>query len=320
MGQKIHPGGFRVGYIQDWKSNWFEEKDFADVLNEDLKIREHIENKLAHAGLSDITIERHGEIAVDIHTARPGIVIGKSGSRSRRAAQRPAQAHRQTGQGEHPRGQAPRARRQTGRPVDRRAAAEPRRLPPRDETRAHLGDALRRQRREGPGLRPPRRCRDGPHRGLLGRPRAAAHAARQHRLRLLRGTHDDRPDRRQVLDQQGRGDARGLPRSARRRGQRAGAGRPARRSSRWRSGRWRRGAAEIAVDAPGGERRGGGPVRRRGGVGVASAAEAVVSDGSSQRSTPQPTANRRWIFVLRFAFGTTKGCTLRPRPAWFSLG
>ena len=80
MGQKIHPGGFRVGYIQDWKSNWFEEKDFADVLNEDLEIREHIENKLAHAGLSNITIERHGEIAVDIHTARPGIVIGKSGS------------------------------------------------------------------------------------------------------------------------------------------------------------------------------------------------------------------------------------------------
>ena len=80
MGQKIHPGGFRVGYIHDWKSNWFEEKDFADVLEEDLRIREHIEGKLAHAGLSSITIERRGEVAVDIHTARPGIVIGKSGS------------------------------------------------------------------------------------------------------------------------------------------------------------------------------------------------------------------------------------------------
>ena len=80
MGQKIHPGGFRVGYIQNWKSNWFDEKGFADVLEEDLKIRSHIEGKLAHAGLSDITIERRGEVAVDIHTARPGIVIGKSGS------------------------------------------------------------------------------------------------------------------------------------------------------------------------------------------------------------------------------------------------
>src|SRR6201985_3288307 len=80
MGQKIHPEGFRVGYIHDWKSNWCEEKNFADRLQEDLQIRDHIENKLSHAGLSSITIERRGEGAVDIHTARPGIVIGKSGS------------------------------------------------------------------------------------------------------------------------------------------------------------------------------------------------------------------------------------------------
>src|SRR5262245_41905838 len=80
MGQKIHPGGFRVGYIQDWKSNWFDEKGFADVLQEDLQIRAHIEDKLSHAGLSEITIEQRGEVTVDIHTARPGIVIGKSGA------------------------------------------------------------------------------------------------------------------------------------------------------------------------------------------------------------------------------------------------
>ncbi|MGA7435950.1 MAG: 30S ribosomal protein S3 [Solirubrobacterales bacterium] len=80
MGQKIHPEGFRVGYIHDWKSNWFAEKEFADLLMQDLAIRDHIETKLAHAGLSDITIQRRGEVAVDIHTARPGIVIGKSGS------------------------------------------------------------------------------------------------------------------------------------------------------------------------------------------------------------------------------------------------
>src|ERR1700679_306638 len=80
MGQKIHPEGFRVGYIHDWKSTWFEEKNFADVLQEDLQIRDHIVGKLSHAGLSNITIERRGQVAVDIHTARPGIVIGKSGS------------------------------------------------------------------------------------------------------------------------------------------------------------------------------------------------------------------------------------------------
>jgi small subunit ribosomal protein S3 len=81
MGQKVHPEGFRVGYIHDWKSNWFNQRDFADYLFEDVAIRDHIQRKLAHAGLSDIRIvKQRGEVTVDIHTARPGIVIGKSGS------------------------------------------------------------------------------------------------------------------------------------------------------------------------------------------------------------------------------------------------
>jgi ribosomal protein S3 len=81
MGQKIHPEGFRVGYIHDWKSTWFNKREYADYLLEDLAIRDHIEGKLAHAGLSEIKItKQRGEIEVDIHTARPGIVIGKSGS------------------------------------------------------------------------------------------------------------------------------------------------------------------------------------------------------------------------------------------------
>src|SRR2546423_1716047 len=81
MGQKVHPESLRVGYIHDWKSNWFNERNFADYLAEDIQIREHIQNKLAHAGLSDITIKKDAnEVEVNIHTARPGIVIGKSGS------------------------------------------------------------------------------------------------------------------------------------------------------------------------------------------------------------------------------------------------
>ena len=81
MGQKIHPGGMRVGVIHDWKSNWYtNDKDFADALQEDLKIRGHIIGKLSHAGLSDILIRKDKQrITVDIYTARPGIVIGKSG-------------------------------------------------------------------------------------------------------------------------------------------------------------------------------------------------------------------------------------------------
>ena len=81
MGQKVHPESMRVGYIHDWKSNWFNEKHFSDYLLEDIRIRDHIQNKLAHAGLSDITIRKDAnEVEVNIHTARPGIVIGKSGS------------------------------------------------------------------------------------------------------------------------------------------------------------------------------------------------------------------------------------------------
>jgi small subunit ribosomal protein S3 len=81
MGQKVHPESLRVGYIHDWKSNWFNERHFADYLEEDIRIREHIHGKLAHAGLSQITIRKDAnEVEVNIHTARPGIVIGKSGS------------------------------------------------------------------------------------------------------------------------------------------------------------------------------------------------------------------------------------------------
>ena len=80
MGQKVHPGGLRVGIIHDWKSNWCSDREFARYLGEDIKIREHINKKLSHAGLSDIHIRKDSQkITIDIYTARPGIVIGKSG-------------------------------------------------------------------------------------------------------------------------------------------------------------------------------------------------------------------------------------------------
>ena len=81
MGQKVHPGGLRVGVIHDWKSNWWTgKKEIADYILEDIRIRDHINGKLAHAGLSDILIRKDKQrITVDIYTARPGIVIGKSG-------------------------------------------------------------------------------------------------------------------------------------------------------------------------------------------------------------------------------------------------
>jgi small subunit ribosomal protein S3 len=82
MGQKVHPGGMRVGVIHDWKSNWYTgTKEFPEALLEDIKIREHIYGKLSHAGLSDVLIRKDKQrITIDIYTARPGIVIGKSGA------------------------------------------------------------------------------------------------------------------------------------------------------------------------------------------------------------------------------------------------
>ncbi len=81
MGQKTHPIGFRLGVIRTWKSKWYEEKNYARWLHEDIRLREFVKEKLGQAGISKIEIERAANKAkVNIHTARPGIVIGKKGA------------------------------------------------------------------------------------------------------------------------------------------------------------------------------------------------------------------------------------------------
>src|SRR3954453_4323477 len=81
MGQKTHPTGFRLGIIKTWSSRWYEEKNYAKWLHEDLKLKDFIKKKLNHAGISKIEIERAANKAkINIHTARPGIVIGKKGA------------------------------------------------------------------------------------------------------------------------------------------------------------------------------------------------------------------------------------------------
>jgi small subunit ribosomal protein S3 len=81
MGQKVHPVGFRLGVIRTWDSKWFEERNYAQWLHEDIKIREHVKKTLAHAGVSKVEIERAAnKVKVNVHTARPGIVIGKRGA------------------------------------------------------------------------------------------------------------------------------------------------------------------------------------------------------------------------------------------------
>lgn len=81
MGQKVHPIGFRLGVIKSWDSKWYEEKHYARWLHEDIRIREFVKKTLGHAGISKVEIERAAnKVKVNVHTARPGIVIGKRGA------------------------------------------------------------------------------------------------------------------------------------------------------------------------------------------------------------------------------------------------
>jgi len=80
MGQKVNPIGFRLGVNKDWESSWYAGKDYAEVLNKDIKIREYLENKLKDAAVASILIERKkSRIDVTINTAKPGVIIGKGG-------------------------------------------------------------------------------------------------------------------------------------------------------------------------------------------------------------------------------------------------
>ena len=80
MGQKTHPIGLRLGYIRPWNSRWYAEKNFSDLLYEDMMIRRYLKKRLGHASISNVGIERTiKKVTVNIFTARPGVVIGKKG-------------------------------------------------------------------------------------------------------------------------------------------------------------------------------------------------------------------------------------------------
>jgi small subunit ribosomal protein S3 len=81
VGQKTHPKGFRLGIVSNWKSRWYAEKDFPALLAEDEKIRKYLRQRLGHAALAEVEIERKPQkVIVTVNTARPGVVIGKGGS------------------------------------------------------------------------------------------------------------------------------------------------------------------------------------------------------------------------------------------------
>ena len=81
MGQKVHPYGFRLGFNKTWRSRWFADRDYAKLLHEDLELRENLKKRFSHAGVSKIEIERAAnKLKIDIHTSRPGIIIGRKGT------------------------------------------------------------------------------------------------------------------------------------------------------------------------------------------------------------------------------------------------
>jgi len=81
VGQKVHPYGFRIGFNKTWRSRWYAERKYAELLHEDLKLRDELKRKLGHAGVSAIEIERAAnKLKVNILTSRPGIIIGRKGA------------------------------------------------------------------------------------------------------------------------------------------------------------------------------------------------------------------------------------------------
>jgi small subunit ribosomal protein S3 len=95
MGQKVHPYGLRLGYTKTWKSRWFAKKDYSSLLHEDLKIKKKLREELKSAGVASIEVERPGnKLRITIHTARPGIIIGRKGAEIDRLRQ---QIQKQTG-------------------------------------------------------------------------------------------------------------------------------------------------------------------------------------------------------------------------------
>ena len=161
MGQKVNPYGFRLGITTDWKSRWFDERKYQDFVIEDWKIRDYLMSQLETAAVSRVEIERtRDRLRVDMHTARPGIVIGRRGAEADRLKKQLEEitGQRQPGPAQHPGDQAARARRGPDRPGHRRPAGPAGRLPAGHEA----GDADRAEGRRPGRARPVR----GPPRWL----------------------------------------------------------------------------------------------------------------------------------------------------------
>ncbi len=209
MGQKVNPIGLRLGIIKTWESQWFGGKNYANYIFEDQKLRKFVKQKLYHAGISRIEIERSAKRSrLRIFTARPGIVIGKKGAE---IAQLKKEIEKLTVQEvliDIQEVRKPEIDAQLVAENVATAARAARRLPARHEG----GRAIRAMRFGALGVKvhlrgPARWGGDRPHGVVPRRPRPAAHPSGRHRLRHCRSAHDLRGDRGQGHDLQGRGPA-----------------------------------------------------------------------------------------------------------------
>src|SRR5579859_3384539 len=199
MGQKTHPYGFRLGYNKPFKSRWYADRDYADLLHEDVKLRRELKERLKSAGVSSIDIERAAnKLVVRIYTARPGIIIGRKGAEIDKLKQ---EVQKRTKREVHIDIQ------EVHRPeldaqlvgIDRVAARKARGFPPRDAQSGGLGAALWLQRHKS-SRRRPFEWRGNRSKGMVSAgPASAANAARRHRLRHRGSSNNLRRDWREVL-------------------------------------------------------------------------------------------------------------------------
>ena len=204
MGQKVNPHGFRLGITTDYKSRWYADKLYKSYVAEDVAIRRMLSKGMERAGISKVEIERtRDRVRVDIHTARPGIVIGRRGAEADRIR---GDLEKLTGKQvqlnilevKNPEIDAQLVAQGVAEQLSSRVSFR-RAMRKAMQTR----DAQRRQGHPGAVLRSSRRRRDVSL-GVLPRgPRAPAHAPCGHRLRLLRGPDHLRPYRREGVDLQG---------------------------------------------------------------------------------------------------------------------
>ena len=165
MGHKVHPYGFRIGIIKPWLAKWYADRDYATLLQEDMRIRELVARQLSNASVSQVEIERGiNHVTVTVHTAKPGIVIGKGGANVEALRTNIGKLTEQEGQARDQGDPPARARRHAAGAERGRAAGAAHRLPQGDQAVDPAHHQGRRQGREDPGLRTPRRLRDEPHR------------------------------------------------------------------------------------------------------------------------------------------------------------